>query len=136
MESKILFDNISLNDWERWPISNLRMTFISITDVAHNCFIYNYSWKGICDDLKLLLDEDMNSVNLCALHCKMRNTEQILESLGLYAYKIGALESLNEKLAELGPKSMKKNFIRIKDNRNKNLEVTKNHIKIVSISGR
>jgi hypothetical protein len=66
----------------------------------------------------------------------MRNTEQILESLGLYAYKIGALESLNEKLAELGPKFMKKNFIRIKDNRNKNLEVTQNHIKIVSISGR
>jgi hypothetical protein len=66
----------------------------------------------------------------------LQNTEQILESLGLYAYKIGALQSLNEKLAELGPKSMKKNFIRIKDNRNKNLEVTKNHIKIVSISGR
>ena len=62
----------------------------------------------------------------------LQNTEQILESVGLYAYKIGALESLNEKLAELGPKSMKKNFIRIKDNRNKNLEVTKNHIKIVS----
>ena len=78
----------------------------------------------------------MNSVNLCALHCEMRNTEQILGSLGLYAYKIEALESLNAKLAELGPKSMKKNFIRIKDNRNKNLEVTKNHIKIASISGR
>ena len=99
-------------------------------------FIYNYSWKGIRDDLTLLLDEDMNSVNLCALHCEMRNTEQILGSLGLYAYKIEALESLNTKLAELGPKSMKKNFIRIKDNRNKNLEVTKNHIKIASISGR
>ena len=41
---------------------------------------------------------------------------------------------MNAKLAELGPKSMTKNFVRIKDNRNKNLEVTKNHIKIASIS--
>ena len=28
----------------------------------------------------------MSSVNLCALHCKTQNTEQILGSLGLYAY--------------------------------------------------
>jgi hypothetical protein len=61
----------------------------------------------------------------------MRNTEQILGSLGLYAYKIGSLDNLN---AELGPKSMKKSFVRIKDCKNKNLEVTKNHIKVASIS--
>jgi hypothetical protein len=64
----------------------------------------------------------------------MRNTEQILGSLGLYAYKIGSLDNLNAKLAELGPKSMKKSFVRIKDCKNKNLEVTKNHIKVASIS--
>ncbi len=77
----------------------------------------------------------MDTVNLCALHCEIRNTEQILGLLGLVAYKIGSLDSLNEKLTELGPKTMKKNFIRIKDRRNVNLEVRKNNVKVASISG-
>ena len=85
------------------------------------------------DDLTLLLNEDIDSVNLCALHCEMRNTEQVL---GLYAYKIGTLDCLNAMLAELGPKSMKKKFVRVKADRNKNLEVTKNDIKVASTSGR
>ncbi|CAB3982311.1 Hypothetical predicted protein [Paramuricea clavata] len=62
-------------------------------------FVLLLNWKGIRDDLTLLLNEDMNS-----------------------------------KLAELGPRSIKKDYIRIKDGRNKNLEVTKNHIKVASIS--
>ena len=95
-----------------------------------------FTWTGIRDDLTLLLDEEIHSVNLCALHCEMKNTEQILGSLGLYACKIGTLDSLNTMLAELGPKSMKENFIRIKSDRNKYLEVTKNHIKVASISGK
>ena len=77
----------------------------------------------------------MDSVNLCALHCEMRNTEQILGSLGLLAYKIGSLPSLNEKLSELGPRTMKKNFIRVKEQRNVNLEVNKSHVKVASTSG-
>ena len=75
-------------------------------------------------------------MNLCALHCEMRNTEQILGSLGLIAYKIGSLPLLNKKLSDLGPQTMKKNFIRIKDRRNTQLEVTKNQIKVASISGK
>jgi hypothetical protein len=85
--------------------------------------------------LLFLLEGNMDSVNLCALHCEMWNTKQILGSLGLLAYKIGSLNSLNEKLSELGPKSMKKNFIRVKDQRNANLEVNKSHIKVASTSG-
>ena len=77
----------------------------------------------------------MTSVNLCALHCEMRNTEQLLGSLGLFAYKIGALENLNKTLKELGPSAMKKNFIRLREGRNKNVAVNKNHIKVASLSG-
>ncbi|CAB4001503.1 Hypothetical predicted protein, partial [Paramuricea clavata] len=94
------------------------------------------NWKGICDDLTLLLEEDMTSVNLCALHCEMRNTEQLLGSIGLFAYKIGSLENLNDILRELGPAAMKKDFVRLRERRNTNLAVNKNHIKVASLSGR
>ncbi len=84
----------------------------------------------------LLLDEDITSVNLCALqHCEIRNTEQVLGSIGLFAYKIGSLEQLNRKLSEHGPKNMKKDFIKVKEGRNQNLAVNKNHIKVASLSG-
>ena len=82
-----------------------------------------------------MIDEDITSVNLCALHCEIRNTEQILGSIGLFAYKIGSLEQLNKKLAEHGPKTMKKNFIKLKEGRNLNMAVNKSHIKVVSLSG-
>ena len=36
------------------------------------------SCKGILDDLEFLLDEDLLSINLCALQCELRNTEQLL----------------------------------------------------------
>ena len=41
------------------------------------------SFKGIRDNLQLLLEEDLSSINLCALHCELRNTEELLSSLGL-----------------------------------------------------
>ena len=66
-------------------------------------FLFFISWKGIRDDIGLLLEEDITSVNLCALHCEIRNTEQFLGSLGLFACKIGSLESLNKALSNLGP---------------------------------
>ena len=101
-------------------------------------FILTYifiSWKGIRDDIGLLLDEDITSVNLCALHCEIRNTEQFLASLGLFAFKIGSLDELNAHLSELGPNAMKKAFIRLKEGRNTNMAVTKAHIKVASLSG-
>ena len=72
-----------------------------------NDHIY-HRWKGIGDDLTLLLEEDLSAVNLCTLHCEIRNTEQIISSLGLFAYKIGSLGELNAKLSELGPRTMKR----------------------------
>ena len=88
------------------------------------------------DDIGLLLDEEISSVNLCALHCKIRNTEQFLGSLGLFAYKIGSLDSLNALLSELGPNSMKKNLIRLKEARNNNMAVIREHINVASLSGK
>lgn len=38
---------------------------------------------GLRDDLTFLLEEDLSSINLCFLHCEMRNCEQLLGSLGL-----------------------------------------------------
>ena len=46
------------------------------------------SFKGILDDLEFLLEEDLLSINLCALQCELRNTEQLLSSLGLFSYEV------------------------------------------------
>ena len=43
---------------------------------------------GIRDDLEFLLEKDLSSVQLCALHMEMRNTKQLLGSIGLVAHKI------------------------------------------------
>lgn len=56
--------------------------------------IYIHSFcrsTGICDDLLFLLDEELTNIQLCALHMEMRNTEQLLASVGLLAYKVGSL---------------------------------------------
>lgn len=60
---------------------------------------------GIRDDLEFLLDEELSSIQLCALHMEMRNTEQLLGSIGLVAYKIDSLQSANDALKSYGPQS-------------------------------
>ena len=47
---------------------------------------------GIRDDLEFLLDEELSSIQLCALHMEMRNTEQLLGSIGLIAYNFDSLK--------------------------------------------
>ena len=47
--------------------------------------------KWDLDDLLCLLDEDLSSIQLCALHMEMRNTKQLLDSIGLMAYKVDSL---------------------------------------------
>jgi len=61
--------------------------------------------SGLRDDLNFLLEEDLSSINLCSLHCEMRNCEQLLGSLGLFTYRIGSLDLLNEALSDYGPES-------------------------------
>ena len=53
------------------------------------------SFKGIRDDLEFLLEEDLLSINLCALQCELRNTEQLLSSLGLFSYEVGSCDECN-----------------------------------------
>ena len=55
--------------------------------------------------LEFLLEEDLSSINLCALHCELRNTEQLLSLLGLFLYKVGSLNECNAELANYGPEN-------------------------------
>ena len=73
------------------------------------------SFKGMRDDPTCILDEDLSSLCLCALHCEMRNTEQILKSVhGLLAYEIGSLPECNEELAKYGPDNFNGDRITVK----------------------
>ena len=49
--------------------------------------LLDFSWTGVRDDL-------------CALHCELRNTEQLLSSLGLTAHRCRSLKECNKVLAE------------------------------------
>lgn len=46
-------------------------------------------------------------INLCTLHCELRNAEQLLISLGMFAYDCGSLKDCNYALSEYVPDSMK-----------------------------
>ena len=56
------------------------------------------------DDLVFLLDE-LTSIQLCALHMEMCNTEELLASIGLLAYKVDSLPEANAALKNYGPES-------------------------------
>lgn len=82
-----------------------------------------------------LLQEEVSSVMLCSLHCEMRNTEHILGSIGLYAYKSGCLEQLNSKLREFSPETFSQPRITIKKYQNQETCIEKGNIKVASFSG-
>ena len=91
---------------------------------------------GLRDDLQFLLEEDLSSINLCSLHCKMRNCEQLLGSLGLFAHRVGSLDDLNKALSDHGPESCK-GFPRVtvKERRGQQTAIERNNIKVASFSG-
>lgn len=70
----------------------------------HSLFCFICRATGIRDDL-FLLEEELTSIQLCALHMEMRNTEQLLGSIGLIAYQIGSLPETNQALKSYGPES-------------------------------
>lgn len=84
--------------------------------------------------VEFLLEEDLSSINLCALHCRLRNTEQLLASLGLYAYKVGSLEECNAELANYGPENFT-NRISVKMKEGQETAVEKHNIHVTSFSG-
>ena len=59
---------------------------------------------GIRDDLMCLLDEELSSIQLCAFHMEMRNTGQLLASIGLLAYKVDALKEAKYSSKKLWPR--------------------------------
>ena len=98
--------------------------------------LYLFRCSGIRDDLNFLLEEDLTSINLCSLHCEMRNCEQLLGSLGLFAYRVGTLDKLNEALSEYGPENCR-GFPRvtIKERKGQQTEIDRKNIKVASFSG-
>lgn len=94
-----------------------------------------FSFKGLRDDLTCILDEDLSSLCLCALHCEMRNTEQILKSVGLLAYEIGSLQECNEELANYGPENFKADRISVKLRPGQQTAPGRNNISFASCSG-
>ncbi|KAK3754733.1 hypothetical protein QZH41_019374 [Actinostola sp. cb2023] len=93
------------------------------------------SWTGIRDDLLFILDEEISSVMLCSLHCEMRNTEQLLGSVGLFAHKCSALVDFNTTLSSYGPESFKEKRITVKLHPGQESAVEKGNIKVATFSG-
>lgn len=93
-------------------------------------------WSGLRKDLEFLLDEELSNIALCVLHCSMRNVEQLLGSLGLFAHRCDALDECNEALSNYGPEnSRKQNRIVIKEKKGQTTEITKSNVSVASFSG-
>ena len=91
---------------------------------------------GLRDDLQFLLEEDLTNITLCSLHCEMRNCEQLLGSLGLFAYRVGSLDELNKALSDHGPESCKDLArVTVKQRPGQQTAVERNNIKVASFSG-
>ena len=93
------------------------------------------SFKGIRDDLEFLFEEDLSSINLCALHCELRNTEQLLSLLVFFfSYKVGSLDECDAELANYGPENFSSR-ITVKMKEGQETAVEKHNIQVSSFSG-
>lgn len=99
------------------------------------CPSFMFRFKGLRDDLTCLLEEDLTSISLCALHCEMRNTEQLLRSLGLLAHEIGSLTECNGALKKYGPENFKGHRITVKLKPGQQTAANRNNISVSSFSG-
>ena len=104
--------------------------------MKHTVMFSIISFKGLRDDLTCILDEELSSMSLCALHCEMRNTEQLLKSVGLLAYEIGSLDDCNQKLSEYGPANFKADRITVKLRHGQQVAAERNNISFASCSGK
>ena len=97
---------------------------------------FTISWKGLRDDLTFLLEEELSHIQLCSLHQEMRNTEQLLGSLGLFTHSVGCLDKCNESLANYGPENTRAwDRIRVNLRPGQQTDVTRSNIKVSSMSG-
>lgn len=74
-------------------------------------------------------------MNLCALHCELRNTEQLLILLGMFAYDCGSLKDCNYALSEYGPGSMKwRDRIMVKTKPGQESAIEGHNVQVISFS--
>ena len=74
-------------------------------------------------------------INVCTLHCELRNTEELLSSLGLFSYnKVGSLDECNAELANYGPENFSSR-ITVKMKEGQETAVEKHNIRVSSFSG-
>ena len=67
----------------------------------------------------------------------MRNTEQLLGSLGLFAYRCGSLAECNEAISQYGPEvSRGHDKITVQLRKGQQTAVDKNNITVASFSGK
>ena len=89
------------------------------------------------DDLVFLFEEELSNITLCALHCSMRNTEQLVGSLGLFAHRYDALDECNKALSNYGPENSRKyDRVTVKETKGQTTEITKSNISVASFSGK
>ena len=92
--------------------------------------------SGLRDDLNFLLEEDLSSINLCSLHCEMRNCVQLMGSLGLFAYSVGTLEKLNGALSDYGPENCRVfPRVTVKEQKGQQTGIERQNIQVASFSG-
>lgn len=66
----------------------------------------------------------------------MRNTEQLLGSLGLFANSVGCLDNCNEALSHYGPENTRgEKRIKVKLHPGQTTDITKSNVKVSSMSG-
>ena len=66
----------------------------------------------------------------------MRNCEQLLGSLGLFAYRVGSLDQLNEALSDFGPESCRRfPRVTIKERKGQQTAIDRQNIQVASFSG-
>lgn len=91
---------------------------------------------GMRDDLVFLLDEKLTNIQLCALHMEMRNTEQLLASIGLPVYKVHSLPEANAALKNYGPESFHGDRISVKKKTDQQSAISKQNVHVSSMSGK
>ena len=91
---------------------------------------------GVRDDLEFLPEGELSNVQLCALHMEMTNTEQLLGSIGLIAYKnVNCLKDANNVLRGYGPESFKGDRLTVQRKAGQQTEIGKHNIHVRSMSG-
>ena len=66
----------------------------------------------------------------------MRNCEQLLGSLGLFAYRVGTLDLLNDALSDYGPENCRGYpRVTIKERKGQTTAIERQNIKVASFSG-